>query len=428
MKLKKETVEKRPLGVYVHIPFCAKKCSYCDFLSAPAEVAEQEKYVNALIEEIKGYRQYVEGYQVKTLYFGGGTPSILPIEMIERILRALEDTFELNLFEKVKDKKQLKKEKKEKKKKEKEQIEETEAEESLELTIEVNPGTVTKEKLEAYKGLGFNRLSIGIQSANDEELKLLGRIHTFDEAKQCFLWAREAGFDNISVDVISALPKQTLSTYKETLEKIIALSPEHISSYSLIVEEGTPFYDKYAEGKANEEELPSEELDREMYACTKEMLQAAGYERYEISNYAKPGFESRHNTSYWTGTEYLGLGRGASSLFTNARYHNEADMAEYIRKSKTGEDVRCDIERLVESEQMEEFMILGLRLMKGISREEFQKRFGRAVETVYGTAIKKLQKEDLLTVEGDRIHLTDLGIDVSNRVFVEFVPEEFVRR
>lgn len=414
----KKTVEKRPLGVYVHIPFCVKKCNYCDFLSASSDEKGQEQYTEALIKEIQGYQPFIEEYQVKTVYFGGGTPSVLPVELLERVLKTLDDVFQLGLFEKESKGKKAKKEKK---------VEETEKPQ-IELTIEVNPGTVTKDKLTRYKELGFNRLSIGIQSAKDAELQLLGRIHTFAEAKQCYEWAREVGFTNISVDVISALPGQTLSDYKETLQQMIALAPEHISSYSLIVEEGTPFYEQYGEGKEKHEDLPEEELDREMYACTKELLKSAGYERYEISNYSKAGYESKHNTAYWTGTEYLGLGLGASSLFTNARYHNEVDRAEYIRKCMTGEDVRCDIERLVETEQMEEFMILGLRLMRGVSRAEFQKRFGRAVETIYGTALKKLQAQQLITIDGDRIFLTDLGIDVSNQVFVEFVPEEFVRR
>lgn len=421
--MKKET-EKRPLGLYIHIPFCVKKCNYCDFLSAPAGEAEQARYVEALCKEIKSYAEQAKEYIVKTVYFGGGTPSVLKTEQTAQILSTVKEVFTIEGIQKEPEKKGLfglfgKK-----------RAEQTESAEKeiAELTMEVNPGTVTKEKLSAYKEMGFNRLSIGIQSANDKELKLLGRIHTFEEAKQCVAWAREAGFTNISADVISALPDQTLAEYETTLDEILALHTEHISSYSLIIEEGTPFYERFADGKAEEDRLPGEELDRAMYALTKEKLAAAGYERYEISNYAKPGFESRHNSSYWTGTEYLGFGLGASSLFTNARYHNETKLSAYMEQAERGEDTRRDIERLVESEAMEEFMILGLRMMRGISRQEFQKRFRKPLETVYGSALKKCKDAGLLTVEGDTVALTEHGIDVSNQVFVEFVPEEFVRR
>lgn len=396
-KKKKEKQERLPLGLYVHIPFCVKKCNYCDFLSAPATDLMKERYVEALCKEIRSYQAEAGEYELKTIYFGGGTPSVLNSVQIEMLLQAVRDTFFVDMS-------------------------------AAEITMEANPGTVTKERLEAYRQLGVNRLSIGVQSARDEELQLLGRIHTFSEAKQCYFWAREAGFTNISLDVISALPGQTLSDYKETLEELIALNPEHISSYSLIIEEKTPFYELYSEGKEKEGDLPDEETDRQMYAYTKKRLQEAGYERYEISNYAKPGFESRHNSSYWTGIPYIGAGLGASSLFTNARYHNESDLQTYLKAVQEGEDIRRDIERLVAAEQMEEFMMLGLRMMKGVSRAKFQRRFGCAMETVYGQALKKLERNGLITVSEDTVALTEMGIDVSNQVFIEFIPEDFVRR
>ena len=292
-----------------------------------------------------------------------------------------------------------------------------------EITLEINPGTASLDKLKRYKELGINRLSIGVQYAKKAELALLGRIHSFEDAKQTVLWAREAGFTNLSLDLMSALPGQSLEDYKENVEEILSLNPEHISSYSLIVEDGTPFFELYAVGKEKETELPDEETDRAMYAYTKERLMQAGYGRYEISNYAKPGFESRHNSSYWIGTEYIGVGLGASSLFTNARYHNETDLTTYIKEAESGQDVRRETERLDIGEQMEEFMILGLRMMQGISRQAFQNRFGKPIETVYGSALKKLEKQGLLTLTGDRVALTETGINVSNRVFVEFVPE-----
>lgn len=388
---KKKTEQKRPLGLYIHIPFCVQKCKYCDFLSAPADDATKKQYVEALCKEITGYKDLTKEYELATIYFGGGTPSVLNVSLTEKILSTVKKVFAVNA--------------------------------GAEITLEINPGTASLDKLKRYKELGINRLSIGVQSAKKEELALLGRIHSFEDAKQTVLWAREAGFTNLSLDLMSALPGQSLEDYKENVEEILSLNPEHISSYSLIVEDGTPFFELYAVGKEKETELPDEETDRAMYAYTKERLMQAGYGRYEISNYAKPGFESRHNSSYWIGTEYIGVGLGASSLFTNARYHNETDLTTYIKEAESGQDVRRETERLDIGEQMEEFMILGLRMMQGISRQAFQNRFGKPIETVYGSALKKLEKQGLLTLTGDRVALTETGIDVSNRVFVEFVPE-----
>lgn len=393
---KKKAEPKKPLGLYIHIPFCVQKCKYCDFLSAPADDTTKKRYVDALCKEITGYKELTKEYELATIYFGGGTPSVLDASFIEQILDAVKKSFTVDM--------------------------------AAEVTLEVNPGTASFDKLKHYKEIGINRLSIGVQSAKEEELKLLGRIHSFEDAKKTVEWAREAGFTNLSLDLMSALPGQSFEAYKENVEAILSLNPEHISSYSLIVEEGTTFYEQYAEGMPKEEELPDEETDRAMYAYTKERLVQAGYARYEISNYSKPGYESRHNSSYWIGTEYLGVGLGASSLFTNARYHNETDLVNYMEEMEAGRDVRREIERLVLEEQMEEFMILGLRMMCGVSRAEFQRCFGRPIETVYGSALKKLERQGLLTLEGDTIVLTETGIDVSNQVFVEFIPEDFVRR
>jgi len=389
---KKKAEPKNPLGLYIHIPFCVKKCNYCDFLSAPADDVTKKRYVEVLCKEISGYKELTKEYELATIYFGGGTPSVLDVSLTEQILSVIQKTFTVDMA-------------------------------AAEVTLEVNPGTASPEKLKRYKELGINRLSIGVQSSKQEELALLGRIHSFEDAKQTVLWAREAGFKNISLDLMSALPGQTLEAYKENVEAILSLKPEHISSYSLIVEEGTPFYGQYAEGAPREGDLPEEETDRAMYVYTKERLAAAGYARYEISNYAKPGCESRHNSSYWTGIDYIGVGLGASSLFTNARYHNETDLNKYMEEAEAGQDIRREMEHLVPEEQMEEFMILGLRMMCGVSRAEFQNRFGRQIETVYGSALTKLEKQGLLLREGDRIALTERGIDVSNQVFVEFVPE-----
>ena len=381
------------MGLYIHIPFCVKKCNYCDFLSAPADDATKNRYVEALCKEIAGYREQTKDYELATIYFGGGTPSVLDISLTERLVGTVLQNFSMDVR-------------------------------TTEITMEVNPGTVSLEKLKRYRELGINRLSIGMQSAKEEELKLLGRIHTCEDAKNAVRWARTAGFTNISLDLMSALPGQSLNDYKENVEAVLELQPEHISSYSLIIEETTPFYDWYAEGKEKSGDLPDEDTDREMYAYTKERLCRAGYERYEISNYARPGFESRHNSSYWTGAEYLGAGLGASSLFAGARYHNETDLQTYMEQVATGADIRRDIEHLTKKERMEEFMFLGLRRMCGVSRTEFQHRFGVTVESVYGSALQKCKAQGLITIEGDRIALTETGIDVSNRVFVEFIVLE----
>ena len=291
-------IRNKELEIYIHIPFCVKKCAYCDFLSGPQDEGIREKYVNALIEEICEYGDLTHKYHVTTIFLGGGTPSILEAPQIIRIFDALSRTFQIAG--------------------------------DAEITIEANPGTVTVEKLEAYKKCGINRISFGLQTTNNEELKLLGRIHTYEEFVESYQLARDCGFDNVNVDLISAIPKQTVESWKETLEKVIALVPEHISAYSLIVEDGTPFANVYGEGCPGEHDLPSEEEERAIYYRTEELLEKVGYHRYEISNYAREGKECRHNLGYWERREYLGIGLGAASLVDNARYKNTDDLLFYI--------------------------------------------------------------------------------------------------
>lgn len=372
------------LELYIHIPFCVKKCAYCDFLSGPSDEKSRERYVELLCEEIQMCRGKVEEYQVSTVFLGGGTPSVLQGEQIKRIMETLRKVF---VFE-----------------------------ENAEITIEMNPGTVTEEKLVAYKEAGINRLSIGLQSVHEEELKLLGRIHTFDEFLCSYKMARKTGFRNINIDLISAIPGQTVFSWAKTLKTIVDLNPEHISAYSLIIEEGTPFYETYGEGPG-QALLPSEEEEREMYWQTKQILHEAGYERYEISNYSKKGCECRHNIGYWERTPYLGFGIGAASLFEETRYANPSDIEEY----RTSFKKKFQAEKLSIEEQMEEFMFLGLRMMKGISKQRFAKNFGREIEVIYGKQIEKLTKSELLEEKDDRIYLTEKGIDISNSVFVEFM-------
>lgn len=366
---------KKLLGIYIHIPFCVQKCKYCDFLSGPAEVDVQKQYTQMLLEEMAQYKELLKNSQIKTVFLGGGTPSILAGEDIVKILEQLKTYGEFA--------------------------------EDAEISIEANPGTVTEKKLLLWKKAGINRISFGLQSADNEELKRLGRIHTWEEFEENYHLARKCGFTNINVDLMSALPEQTVETWQKTMEKVTALDPEHISAYSLIIEEGTPFFDAYAE---HPELLPTEEQERIMYYETKSFLAAKGYERYEISNYAKPDYECRHNLSYWERKDYLGLGLGAASLLGNVRKSNQADLDEYLKGNFAGER-----ENLTEEAAMEEYFFLGLRMMRGIDWTPYQKQYEKTVD--------KLVKEGLLEKRGHNIRLTELGIDVSNYVLSEFLVE-----
>lgn len=380
-------MSKRALELYIHIPFCVRKCAYCDFLSFAAPERAYRDYVEKLIEELYGQSASFQDYCVTSIFLGGGTPSILPAKLVEELFAVLYECFDVA--------------------------------EDAEITIEANPGTLTMEKLETYLQSGINRLSIGLQSSDDEELRTLGRIHCYDDFLKSYQRARQAGFTNISVDLMSALPGQTVQSWKSTLRKIMMLKPEHISAYSLIIEEGTLFYDRYHE---DESAFPDEDADREMYHLTKELLAAQGYERYEISNYAKPGYECRHNTGYWTGVDYLGLGLGASSYTHGFRYHNTTDMKEYLSLDlRESGAAACDIQEMSMDEKMEEFMFLGLRMMEGVSGSEFLKRFDQNMWNVYGDVLKKLEKQGLIEVKAPMVRLTEFGIDVSNLVFEEFL-------
>lgn len=380
-------MNKRELELYIHIPFCAKKCAYCDFLSFAAPVRIYREYVDKLIEEIYGQSENFRDYQVSTIFLGGGTPSILPAEIMEELLSVLWECFDIA--------------------------------EDAEITIEANPGTLTMEKLETYLEGGVNRISIGLQSSDDMELKALGRIHTFDEFLKSYQRARQAGFTNINVDLMSGIPGQDVHSWKNTLRKVMMLKPEHISAYSLIVEEGTPFYELYGTDRKG---LPDEEIDREMYHLTKEMMESQGYSRYEISNYARPGYECRHNIGYWTGVDYLGLGLGASSYTHGFRYHNTGDFTEYLGLNlREAGAASQDIQELSHEEKMEEFMFLGLRMMKGVSGSEFLGRFGQNMWNIYGDVLNKLEEQKLIEVDAPTVRLTELGIDVSNMVLSNFL-------
>jgi len=379
-----EKAEKE-LSIYIHIPFCVRKCLYCDFLSAPASGEVRARYVKRLAGEIREAATSYVNYKVKTVFLGGGTPSLLDGNQIREIMDAVR-CFRL--------------------------------EEDCEISMEVNPGTVTAEKLCAYQEAGVGRLSIGLQSLADEELQALGRIHTCKDFYDTYECAVKTGFNNINIDLMTAIPLQTIESCMATLKGVVLLAPPpvHISAYSLIVEEGTPFFE-------NTPLLPNEETDREMYKITNDILKKAGYNRYEISNYARPGYACRHNQVYWRRGNYLGFGIGAASLMENVRFSNGRDLKEYLEKGA----VKENIQRLTVKEQMEEFMFLGLRLMEGVSTSEFYRSFGQDLYQVYPGIVEKYVRQGLLKIEkgsggcDERISLTERGIDVSNVIMADFL-------
>ena len=451
---------RKDLGIYIHIPFCIKKCSYCDFLSGPANDDIKKAYTDALIKEIKLKSIFGITKEIKTIFIGGGTPSCLPDGMILKIAEAIKESFSISS--------------------------------DVEFTIECNPGTLDINKLVEYKRAGINRLSIGLQSADNEELKLLGRIHTFEEFEKNYNLCRQAGFNNINIDLMSGLPYQTEEKFVNTLKRILLLEPEHISAYSLIIEEGTKFYDIYG-NEAGEKYLPDEETDRKIYHVTKKVLEEKGYKRYEISNYAKEGFICRHNYAYWERKDYIGFGCGAASLYRfdeigykdrsdakiekyksaegrqyskidymllnmlkysfynklcnnksennisdvsyeAVRFKNIMDINKYIdelykRSDSNAEKceqikaitLKDEFELLDLKAAMEEFMFLGLRKTNGISKKEFKRNFEAEFNSVYNEVTEKLKKEGLIEENGDYIRLTDRGTDLSNYAMSEYI-------
>ena len=381
-------MEKRDLALYIHIPYCVRKCDYCDFLSGPAGSDEQAYYVRVLQKEIRSYETLSSIYKVRTVFFGGGTPSILEDRHITRIVEQLFSSYDID--------------------------------DNAEISIECNPGTLTVDKLKTYRSLGINRISMGVQSANDDELRCLGRIHTWSEFKENYILARRLGFDNINVDLMSGIPGQTMDSWQETLNRTVELEPDHISAYSLIIEKGTPFYERYStpEGRRY---LPGERDDRLMYHYTKTYLAERGYERYEISNYAKPGFECRHNLVYWRLGDYLGFGLGASSYLDGRRFSNTRDKDEYWESAKSAYQRFRALEKQPEKDTMEEYMFLGLRTMEGVRSSAFEEKFRKSMTDIYGETIDDLSQGGYLTWEDGVLRLTDRGIDVSNRVLSRFL-------
>lgn len=374
----------KALGVYIHIPFCVQKCRYCDFLSAPSTAETRAEYLEALKREMINEAPAYQEYEVKTVFFGGGTPSILEAEQIRECMEVLRSHYRLAA--------------------------------DAEISMEMNPGTASLEKLQVMRVSGINRLSIGLQSTVDEELRMLGRIHTYADFEKTYYAAREAGFTNINVDLMSAIPGQSAEGWRKTLQRVVDLEPEHISAYSLIIEEGTPLCENIESYPA----IPSEEEDRIMYQDTKSLLKEHGYERYEISNYAKPGYECKHNIVYWTRGNYAGFGLGASSMVENVRWKNTDDMKIYLGQQELKEEVQ----ELSKSECMEEFMYLGLRMMGGVSCREFLNTFGVSMEEIYGDVLRHWKNMGVLWQDEDNVALTDAGIDVSNQIFADFLLDE----
>lgn len=423
------------ISIYIHIPFCIKKCGYCDFLSFPIRQYRDprtavsgsvcgesvpEEYLQSLLWEIRQESFYYAERKVDTVFIGGGTPSLMTPEQAEALLKEI-----YQLFQVVPD---------------------------AEITMEANPGTLTKEKLKGYRLAGVNRLSIGLQTADDWELAALGRIHRFRDFQENYEIARGCGFQNINIDLMSGLPGQTVGSWLHTLHTAVGFKPEHISAYGLIIEEGTPFYQRYGmestedrdghrtaeeacnckTGEKDRERLPSEDEERQMYHETGAVLEKYGYRQYEISNYAKPGYECRHNIGYWIRKEYAGFGLGAASMICNKRWKNTSDLKKYMKYAdgengigsngkKVGNTVwKEDVQVLPVQEQMEETMFLGLRMNRGVSKTEFKNLYGIGIEDVYGTWLGRMAAEGLL-LNGDEVCLSERGKDLANYVMAGFL-------
>ena len=391
-------MEEKEIGLYIHMPFCKQKCLYCDFVSYANKYGEVDRYIKCLKKEIVQYANenrimHEHGlepkYIIKTIYIGGGTPSSIDEGYILSVIKTIKENFAV--------------------------------EEDAEITIEVNPGTVNKEKLEAYKQCGINRLSIGLQAVQDNLLKYIGRIHTFKDFENTYDYARQVGFDNINVDLMIALPGQTMDDVKESVKTIVGLKPEHISVYSLILEEGTPMYDMVQNKKL---ELPDDDTERQMYWYVKECLEKHKYKHYEISNFARQGFESKHNMDCWNQKEYIGVGTAASSFMENKRYSNTDDLETYIENIEAGnmnKNLVLDEVLMDDDERMDEFMMLGLRKIDGVNIREFEQRFNVNPIMRYCKTLDKLNSEGLIEVDTDCIRLSNKGIDLANVVWEEFV-------
>lgn len=372
----------KEIALYIHIPFCKQKCLYCDFPSFANSEGLMEGYIEALCIEMGN----IGNKKISTMFIGGGTPTYLNLECLKKLIKSLE---KLNLSE------------------------------DIEFTIEGNPGTFTREKLELLKVMGVNRLSIGLQAVQDELLKKLGRIHDYNSFLSSYNMARSMDFNNINIDLMFGLPGQTIKMWKHTLETVVKLNPEHLSCYSLILEEGTPFFNLY-----RERDLPNEDIVSEMYSITKQFLSEKGYFQYEISNFSKQGLECKHNLTYWNLKNYIGIGSGAHSYYEGIRYRNEVNVQKYVEAIlKNGSAVVESYNNTLE-DNIEEFIFLGLRKSDGISIKEFEDRFEKDIFFIYGNVIKKYVDEHMIIIEKDRLYLSPRGIEISNYILSDFIIKE----
>lgn len=375
----------KEISLYIHIPFCKQRCFYCDFPTFSGKERFRKDYIEALVKEIE---EKCSDYLIKTIFIGGGTPSYLEENELEKVLITVS---KLNLSDK------------------------------LEYSMECNPGTVNEEKLKIMKKYGINRISFGLQSCNDNLLKKIGRIHTFEEFLENYNLARKVGFNNINVDLMYGLPNLTIKDWENTLERICDLKPEHISAYSLIIEEGTAFHNLY---EKNILKLPSEDDERVMDKLTKEILKANGYHQYEISNFALEGKECEHNKVYWSLKEYIGVGSASSSYIDGSRFSNTTNINDYIEKINNNVSVVIDkYENSIEDE-MEEFVFMGLRMISGIDLLRFKKKFGIDINSIYKEVIEKNIKDGLLVVKEDKMFLTAKGMELSNSVMSDFILDK----
>lgn len=380
----------KELGIYIHIPFCKQKCYYCDFVSYANKEEKIQEYIKCLQEEIgiESEKYKNEEYEITTIYIGGGTPSFIDASYIERIINTIKQNYKLY--------------------------------ENPEITIEVNPGTINEEKIRKYKDIEINRISIGLQTTKDNLLKQIGRIHTYEEFLNCYKIVKKIGIDNINVDLMLGLPNQTLGDLKESLIEVINLKPNHISLYSLILEENTILEKMVSQNMAK---LPEEDLEREMYWTTKDILEENGYIHYEISNFSKKGYESKHNLNCWNQKEYLGFGVAAHSYIKNKRYCNTNNIEEYIKNVQNGKILNnrtiCEIQNKIEEQK--EYMLLGLRKIQGIDIQEFKNKFIDNPIYIFHKELEKLVKEELVEIDLNQIKLTSKGLDFANLVWEEFV-------
>ncbi len=390
-----DPADKKQLEIYIHIPFCASKCSYCDFLSFPAKPPRQADYVQQLCAEIRASAGLAAEYEVSTVFIGGGTPSLLDPQHITRILSTLYGAYRVR--------------------------------KDAEITIEVNPASTLRYKFRSYLDAGINRLSIGLQSANNAELRTLGRIHIFEDFLKCYQSARMEGFRNINIDLINDIPGQTSASWRKTLRNVLMLKPEHISIYNLIIEEGTPFYKLCSSGRL---QLPDEDTAVENDVITRELTTHYGYERYEVSNYAKPGFACRHNYGYWSDVPYLGFGLGAASCLNHTRWSNLRALQSYLELNMDAEaavgfpTLHEGVTALSRTAQMEEFMFLGLRRVAGISEVEFTSRFSVDIRSVFGPQLDRYCAAGFLLHEGCHYRFSPRGMEVSNSILADFLLSE----